>query len=137
MYGWSTRGFSTLTAVAPLSQYEGAFLRTRIGAISELKGIRYWSTTHKENLDRRCICDQLSNAGKRRWISRRMKSEGANVCFQQTDNLSGKRYTGYISGTPDRLVIETENLTTMCHMLYPLFHPGELQTIYFRPRIFP
>src|SRR5580765_1414563 len=48
--GWTKRGFSTLTAVAGRFRRsaEASSLRTRIGAISEMKGIRYWSITHKD-----------------------------------------------------------------------------------------
>jgi hypothetical protein len=39
-----------------------------------------------------------------------------------------------LQSTPERLVFETENVTTMRYMLYPLFHPGDLQAIYFLDR---
>src|SRR5437899_5878370 len=49
--GWSTSAFSTLTAAAARFRYTGGIdgLRRRIGAISAMKGMLYWSTT-----DRRC-----------------------------------------------------------------------------------
>jgi len=139
--GWTTQGFSTLTAVAGrFRTTTGAnALRTRIGAISEMKGIRYWSTTHKDW--RTSIDDAFATSsptsGKRRLdFSGDEIKEGASVYFQQKDNLSGKAiYRLHIlQSTPERLVFETENVTTMRYMLYPLFHPGDLQAIYFLDR---
>jgi hypothetical protein len=34
----------------------------------------------------------------------------------------------------DRLVIDVENIGTMHYLFIPLFHPGELQSIYFLDR---
>jgi hypothetical protein len=139
--GWTIRGFSTLTAIAGRfrSTRGAAALRTRIGAISEMKGTRYWSTTHK---DWRTLIDDAFATNSPTPVKRRMDfsadeiREGASVYFQQTDNLSGKAiYRMHIlQSTPDRLVFETENVTTMRYLLYPLFHPGDLQAIYFLDR---
>jgi len=48
--GWSEVGFSSLiTTVARFRYTSGAEgLLRRIGAVSELEGMRYWSTTHKQ-----------------------------------------------------------------------------------------
>jgi hypothetical protein len=48
--GWTTRGFATLVVtVGRFRSSSGANgLLRRIGAISELKGVFYWSTTHKQ-----------------------------------------------------------------------------------------
>ena len=48
--GWTAAGFATLvTTVARFRQTSAAEgLLRRIGAISELTGMRYWSTTHKQ-----------------------------------------------------------------------------------------
>lgn len=56
--------------------------------------------------------------------------------FQQEDNLSGKAvYRLRIgSASPDRLVFETENTSTMRYFLIPLFYPGEMQSVYFLER---
>src|SRR5262249_46572071 len=44
--GWTTRGFSTLTVIAGRFRSPAGMdkMRRRLGAISELKGTRYWST---------------------------------------------------------------------------------------------
>jgi hypothetical protein len=68
-------------------------LLRRVGAISELAGMRYWSTTHKRW--QTLIVDAYASAGPQP-IQRRpdftpaeMK-EGKLLYFEQVDNLSGK-----------------------------------------------
>ena len=139
--GWTVRGFSTLTVIAGRFRTTAgaAAVRTRVGAVSEMKGMRYWSTTHK---DWRTLIDDAFATNSPTSVKRRMDfspdeiREGASVYFQQTDNLSGKAiYRMHVlESTPDRLVFETENVTTMRYLLYPLFHPGDLQAIYFLDR---
>jgi hypothetical protein len=48
--GWTARGFSTLVVtVGRFHNSSGSDgMRRRIGAITELKGMLYWSTTHKQ-----------------------------------------------------------------------------------------
>src|SRR5260370_33707629 len=49
--GWTTPGFSALVVTIARFQHsgDGASLLHRIAAISELAGMRYWSTTHKRS----------------------------------------------------------------------------------------
>jgi len=114
-------------------------MRRRIGAISELKGVLYWSTTHKQW--QTLIVDAYASTGppaerRRQDFSPDEITEGKYLYFQQTDNLSGKAmYRMHIlSASSDRLVFDTENVTTMRYLLIPLFHPGEIQSIYFLER---
>ena len=48
--GWTEVGFTTLVTIAARFRYasEAGGLLGHIGAISELAGVRYWSTTHKQ-----------------------------------------------------------------------------------------
>jgi len=39
-----------------------------------------------------------------------------------------------LSAAADRLVFETENVTTVRYLLMPLFHPGDIQSIHFLER---
>lgn len=111
----------------------------RIGAISGLKGVRYWSTTHKQW--QTLILDAYASSGppdnrRRQDFSPEEIAEGRYLYFQQEDNLSGKALyrMRILSASPDRLVFDTENVTTMRYLLIPLFHPGEIQSIYFLER---
>jgi len=139
--GWAAGGFTTLvTTVARFhhtSEAEG--LLHHIGAISELAGIRYWSTTHKQW--QTLIVDAYaltgSQPGQRRedFTPDEMK-EGKILYFEQVDNLSGKAiYRMHIAeDSADRLVFDVENVGTIRYLLIPILHPGEMQSIYFLDR---
>ena len=139
--GWTSGGFATLVVtVGRFRNPSGAdgMLR-RIGAISNLKGVLYWSTTHKQW--QTLIVDAYATSGppgdrRRQDFSPDEIAEGKYLYFQQADNLSGKANyrMRILSDSPDRLVFDTENITTMRYWLIPLFHPGEMQSIYFLER---
>jgi hypothetical protein len=114
-------------------------LLQRIGAISELTGVRYWSVNHKRW--RTLIVDAyalptLQAAQRRKDFAPGEMKEGAVLYFEQTDNLSGKGvYRMHIAqASADRLVVEVENVTTLRYLLVPVFHPGDTQLIYFLDR---
>jgi hypothetical protein len=139
--GWTTRGFATLVVtVGRFRSSSGADgLLRRIGAISELKGVLYWSTTHKQW--QTLIVDAYASTGPpadqhRKDFSPDEIVEGKDLYFQQADNLSGKATyrMRILSASPDRLVFDSENITTMRYLLIPLFHPGDIQSIYFLER---
>jgi hypothetical protein len=136
--GWSAPGFSTLVVTVgrfrDTSGVEG--LLRHVGAISQLTGMRYWSTTQKRW--QALIVDASALAGpasdrRREDFSSNEISEGASLYFQQSDNRSGKaNYRMRVeSVSPDRLVFETENISTIRYLLVPLFRPGEIQSMYF------
>src|SRR5579863_1229306 len=90
--GWNARGFTTLvTTVARFRYSAGAEgLLRHIGAISELVGVRYWSTTHKRwqtlILDAHALNDQQSSQRRGDFMPDELK-QGAVFYFDQTDNL--------------------------------------------------
>jgi hypothetical protein len=139
--GWAATGFTTLvTTVARFrdtSEAEG--LLRHFGAISELAGIRYWSTTHKQW--QTLIVDAYALTGPRSGQRRAdftlddMK-EGAVLYFEQVDNLSGKAiYRMHVAAVSrDRVVVDIENVSTMRYLLIPIFHPGDMQSVYFLDR---
>jgi hypothetical protein len=139
--GWSEVGFTTLVTIAArfphTSDTSGLF--RQIGAISELAGMRYWSTTHKQW--RTLIVDAYAltglQSGRRRgdFTSDEIK-EGKVLYFEQVDNLSGKAiYRMHIVEASDkRLVFDVENVSTMRYFLIPILHPGDLQSMYFLDR---
>jgi len=140
--GWAVEGFSTLvTTVARFrhtSQVEG-LLSSHIGAISDLKGMRYWSTSHQQW--QTLIVDAYSltgsQAGQRRedFTPDEMKVGGV-LYFEQADNLVGKAtYRMHVAETSaDRLVVDIENVAAMRYLFITVFHPGEMQSIYFLDR---
>jgi Family of unknown function (DUF6675) len=139
--GWTTLGFTTLVTTVARFRYrsEEEGLLRHFGAISELSGMRYWSTTHKQW--QTLVVDAYALTGsqlgqRREDFTPHEMSEGQIVYFEQTDNLSGKAiYRMHIAvASPDRIVIDVENVSTIRYLFIPLFHPGELQSIYFLDR---
>lgn len=111
----------------------------RVGAISERTGISYWSTTRKRWQMLVVNAYALSEAEgdrRRKDFSPDEMAEGRSLYFQQKDNLSGKAiYRMRIrSVSPNRLVFDTENISTVRYFLMPLFRPGDMQSIYFLER---
>ena len=139
--GWAAVGFTTLvTTVARFRHVtEAEGLLRRIGAISELAGVRYWSTTHKrwQTLVVDAYALTALRPDKRREDFTPGEMKGGNVLyFEQVDNLSGKAiYRMHIAeASADRLVIDVENVSTMRYLFIPIFHPGETQSICFLDR---
>jgi hypothetical protein len=139
--GWTAPGFRTLVVTAADFHHDSGLegLLRRIGAISELKGMRYWSTTHKQWQTLIVSAYALSGpaGGQRRkdFLPDELV-ENKSLYYQQEDNLSGKAtYRMHIQSiSPDRLVFDTENIGTMRYLLLPIFHAGEMQSIYFFER---
>lgn len=139
--GWTDSGFTTLVVtVARFRHASGieGFLRN-IGAISRLAGMRYWSTTHKRWQTFIISAHAMSEAAgdrPREDFSPGEMAEGRSLYYQQEDNLSGKvNYRMRIrSASPDRLIFDTENTSTMRNLLLPMYRPGGMQTITFLDR---
>jgi hypothetical protein len=139
--GWAAVGFTTLvTTVARFrhtSETEG--LLRHIGAISELAGMRYWSTTHKQwqtlIVDAYAMTSLQPSQRREDFTPDEMK-EGTVLYFEQVDNLSGKAiYRMHIAeASADRLVFDVENVSTMRYLFITIFQPGEMQSIYFLDR---
>ena len=62
--------------------------------------------------------------------------EGRVLYYEEVDNLSGKAIyrMRILTNSPTRLVFAVENFSTIRYHLLPIFHPGELQSIYFLDR---
>jgi hypothetical protein len=140
--GWSAAGFSTLITTAARFRYTSgaeALLR-HIGAVSDLRGMRYWSTTHKQW--QTLIVDAYALTGSPPPIARRQDftademKPGKVLYLEQADNLSGAAtYRMHIAeASADRLVFDVENVGTMRYFFVTLFHPGEMQSVYFLDR---
>ena len=139
--GWTTEGFTSLATTAARFPYSSGAegLLHRIGAISELAGMRYWSATHKQW--QTLISDAhaltgLPHGQRRVDFSPEEMKEGKDLYFEQLDNLSGKAiYRMQVAeASENRIVFKVENVSTMRFHLIPLFHPGDLQSIYFLDR---
>jgi hypothetical protein len=139
--GWAEVGFTTLVTIGArfpnTSEPEG--LLYHIGAISQLAGMRYWSTTHKEwrtlIMNAYALTDAKPAHRREDFTPNEMK-EGKVLYFEQVDNLSGKAtYRMHIvEASPSRFVFEVENVSTMRYYFIPVLHPGDLQSMYFLDR---
>jgi hypothetical protein len=138
---WAEAGFSTLvTTVARFRYISGAEgLLRRIGATSKLAGMRYWSTTHKQwrtlIVNAHALTGSQSSHLRQDFMPDEMK-EGKVLYFEQADNLSGPAiYRMHIAeASADRLVFDVENVGSIGNFFVTLFHPGEMQTVYFLDR---
>jgi len=139
--GWAEPGFSTLTTMVARFRYTSGAegLLRRIGAISGLEGMRYWSTTHQQwqTLIVNAYASTGSQQSQRRedFTPDEMK-EGRVLYFEQADNLSGKALyqMRMAEVSANRLVFAVENVSIMRYLFVTLFHPGEMQSIYFLDR---
>lgn len=135
--GWTTPGFRSLVVVAgSFRQPSGAdALLARFGAISQMVGIRYWSVTDRNwqqlILDAHAVAGSGTGRSRADFSSAEMVP-GRDLAFSQTDNGAGQVLyrLRVLAVSPARLVLETENVSTVRRLLVPLFGPGELQTLY-------
>lgn len=139
--GWTENGFSTLVTISARFSHgkRGEDLLRKVGAISELKGIHYWSASHKQwrTLVEGAYALANSPPSHRRPDFTPTEMKNGNVFYyEQTDNLAGEiiyRMT-VLQASDSRLVFSVENVTTVRHSFIPLLHPSELQSIYFMER---
>jgi hypothetical protein len=140
--GWRPLPFRSLVAAAGRFRHQGGVedLLARFGAVSTLTAIRYWSVSDKrwQTLITNASALEGPDAAKRRpdFSVAEMRG-GIDLYFAEDDNRS----TGDVvyrlrvrETAPDRLVVETENVSSVRYLLLPLAGPGDLQALYFLER---
>ena len=145
--GWASDGFRTLVALAgriQLAQDDAVEqVLSRLGAVSMLRGARYWSVS--DGAWRPLVSDASALDGpdpqhRRSDFSAAELRTGRNFYFVQHDSrTSGDvvyRLRVRESG-PDHLVVQTENVTRIRLMVVTLFQPGALQTVHFLQQLSP
>ena len=139
--GWSEVGFSSLITIVARFRYTAGAegLLGHIGAISDLTGMRYWSTTHQQWQTLIVEAHALTGSQppqRRQGFTPDEMQEGKVLYLEQADNLSGaanyRMRMGEVSA--DRIVFDIENVGTMRYFFMTLYHPGEMQSIYFLDR---
>jgi hypothetical protein len=139
--GWSEVGFSSLITIVARFRYTAGAegLLGHIGAISNLAGMRYWSTTHQQWQTLIVEAHALTGSQppqRRQDFTPDEMQEGKLLYLEQTDNLSGaanyRMRLGEVS--TGRIVFDIENVGTMRYFFMTLYHPGEMQSIYFLDR---
>jgi Family of unknown function (DUF6675) len=139
--GWATSGFSTLITTAARFRHTSGTdgLLRHIGAVSELAGTRYWSTTHQQWQTLITSTHAVTGpraAQRREDFALAEMEEGRVLYFEQVDNLSGKAIyrMRMAEVSVDRIVFEVENVSVVRYFFVTLFRPAEMQTVYFLDR---
>ncbi|MBN9662974.1 MAG: hypothetical protein J0H49_32550 [Acidobacteria bacterium] len=114
-------------------------LLRRLGSISSLTGIRYWSTTHGawRTLITAARPLQDENPEHRRQDFRPEElTQGSVHYFEQVDNLSGAAVyrLQVLEVSSGRFVFAIENVTSIRRLLLTIFPPGAMQAVYFVDR---
>lgn len=146
--GWGDPGFQVLMELAGTIRGPGEMgdLLDRLGAISTMEGLRYWSTRRKrwEVL----ITDAAALSGPDADLRRAdftaeelMAAEltaGAPVHFVQKDNRSGETMVYRLTlreVTADRLVVAVDNVTPAAKLIFTMADPGSLQALHILERL--
>jgi hypothetical protein len=134
---WTDSRYTTLVTVA--GRLRSDVPLARVGAITSLKGVQYWSTTHQrwQTLITGAFAITALKDGKRRSdFAPAELTSGQRHYFEQEDTLSGKGIyeLQVLESTPDRIVYSVRNLTTLRYLMLPVFHPGDVETVYFLDR---
>jgi hypothetical protein len=114
-------------------------LRRRVGAISSLTGLLYWSTTSQRwrpLIDDAYALSEPAGDQHRKDFSLDEIVEGRVLYVHQEDNLFGKAtYSMQIVGvSKDRLVFSAANASPIVYFGIPLVPQGEIQSICFLER---
>ena len=136
--GWAALRFDQLVGLAgPLSsRLDVPDILARLGAVSAWTRIRYWSVTRGQC--RELIADASALAGpdeiqRRPDFAPEEMVAGKDLYFFQDDNGPGGGAVYRMrlrEVAPNRLVLETENVSAIKLFLLPLFEPGELRALY-------
>jgi hypothetical protein len=138
---WSSSGFASLVTIAGRFDHSGGAeaIVERIGRISALQGIRYWSKSKRQW--RTFIEDAyaLSNPDKsarRSDFSAAELRTGDPLVFFQEDNTAGKVvYRLRVHQvSQDRIVFSMENASTVKKFFMTILHPADAQTLVFLDR---
>jgi hypothetical protein len=143
--GWAPSSHSKLIlALAGSFHFDGTAdeLVSRIGAISTLRGVRYWSVTDK--IWRPLVIDASAlsrpdSRSRRSDFQTAEMTEGSELYYWENDSRSGKivhRMT-VRERSPVRVVIATENMTPVRFSFVTLFAPGALHWVEFVELVSP
>jgi hypothetical protein len=111
-------------------------LLARLGRVSELAKVRYWSVSReacRDLIDRAFALAGPDEDQRRPDFSAAEMAAGRELYFFQDENGPGGGTVYRLrvrEMSPDRLVVETENAGTISVVLLPLFEPGELRALY-------
>ena len=143
--GWKSPGFRDVLAVAGRFRHGGSSERLllRFAAVSEWTTVRYWSVS--ETVWRPLITAATALSGPDTKLRRsdfdvgEIKA-GADYFLSQADSRSTGEVVyrlEVLERRANRLVVGLENVSPVKAYLVTLFHPGDLQSVYFFDRFGP
>ena len=135
--GWPIESRSKLIVTLTGSfQTEGGTdaLLTKVGAISTLKSILFWSATDKQwvhlSTDASALTDANAKDRRKDFVPADF-AKGAELYYWEDGASTGA--TVYrlriLENTDQRLIISSENVTTIRKFVFTLFKPGALQSL--------
>ena len=139
--GWKPAEASTLVVTTARFRNPAGVdgLRRRVGAVSTLKGLPYWSTSNGRWQP--LIVDAYALSGpaaeqRRKDFAVDEIAAGRTVYLLQEDNLAGKAVyrMEIVSASPERLVFRTENHAVIRYLGLPILAAGEIQSLTFLDR---
>ena len=140
---WPKATGGLLIALAGSFRFGGTSdeLLARFGAVSGMRGAHYWSVTDK---DWRILITEASALRtpdpetRRSDFSARELETRKDAFFSQTDTRSTSEVVYRMrvrDQRPTRLVLETENVTSVRWFFVSIFEPQELKSLYFLERL--
>lgn len=139
---WPAGNASVVTALSGYFHSEGGInvLKARIGAISSLLGVRYWSVTDSawKNMFVHAAALEGPDPQKPRgdFAAAELRA-GVTLYFIAADNRSGRDAVSslhVIASDDSHVVIETQNITPLRWAFFTYAAPGDFQTWYFLDR---
>jgi hypothetical protein len=139
---WPDGAATIVVGLAADSNYRAGAdaLLIRIGAISSLSEVRYWSVTDKKwnnMFVRATALDGLGSKKPRGDFSAAELRAGSNLYFVAADTRSGRDAISrlhVVAADGAHIVVETENITPLRWGLFTYTAPGSFQTWYFLDR---
>lgn len=113
----------------------------RLGAISLLPGIKYWSVTDEQwNVLVTSAAALSSDRTEREDFTAHELANGEHFYFQQSDNRSSGDviYRGEILyADPGRIIVIVENVSPVKYLLFTVFRPGAIRSAYVFQKVGP
>ena len=143
--GWAQSSHSGFVlAIAGSFRFDGSAdeLAARVGAISTLRDVRYWSVTDKlwrPLLNDASALSRPDPRSRRADFGAAEMTAGSELYYRENDSRSGMvvHQMKVLVRNPARLVIAIENRTPVRFLLVTLFAPGALQSVEFFDLVSP
>jgi hypothetical protein len=140
--GFTAKGDGVLVAVAgsfPFAGSAGALL-ARFGAVSALKGLKYWSVTEvgwRTLITKATALEGPKVDRPRPDFTLAEMRTGADLYFAQSENRAGGDVVyrmRVLDFGRDRFVVGIDNVSPVSRYLVTLFNPGDLISVHFLER---